>query len=185
MSSEVAAPPHVLFLCTGNATRSVIAAAALTRAVPALSVDGAGTLSLEGLPMGWRTRAALDAVGLDVAAHRSRQVTGADLRAASLIVGLAPEHVSWVRRRHPEVADRTATLKRLCRDLPCVEGDLPARIATLDLQNVAIEPWEEVEDPAGAEVETFVACAHEIAELIAGLAPTLAEAVSLAVCERG
>ncbi len=185
MSLEVAAPPRVLFLCTGNATRSVIAAAALARAMPDLAVDGAGTLSLEGLPMGWRTRSALEAVGLDVAAHRSRQVTGADLEAAALIVGLAPEHVSWVRRRHPDAAPRTATLKRLCRDLPDVGGDLPARLAALDVANVAVEEWEEVSDPAGADVETFVACAQEIAGLVAELAPALTEAVAVAACESG
>jgi len=188
MSSEVTRAPDriapatsrlgILFLCTGNATRSVIAAAALQRALPTVAIEGAGTLSIEGLPLGWRTRAALEAVDLDVDRHRSRQVTGGDLDRATLVVGLAPEHVAWVRREHPPAASRTATLKRLCRDLPGLDGDLEQRLAALDLSTVALEPWEEVADPAGREVEEFVACAHEITSLVNQLAPILAAAES-------
>ncbi len=62
---------------------------------------------------------------------------------------MAGEHVAYVRRRHPVAADRTATLKRLCRDLPEGSAPLAKRLAELDLADVAIEPWEDVEDPAG------------------------------------
>ena len=41
-----------------------------------------------------------------------------ELDSADLVVALAREHVMWMRRVHPKAAPRTATLKRLARDLP-------------------------------------------------------------------
>lgn len=165
---------HILFLCTGNATRSVLAGAALRAHAPQLEVMTAGTLSIDGLPMSWRTRAGFDAVGLTRPVHRSRQVTPVDLDRATLVIGLAPEHVDWVRREHHPAAGRTGTLRRLVRDLPADDRPLAARVAELDLASVELGAWEEVVDPGGGEVEAFTACAYEVVELIEQLAPRLA-----------
>jgi hypothetical protein len=59
-----------------------------------------------------------------------------------------------------------------------MDGDLDDRLAALDLAAVALEPWEEVEDPAGGEVDRFVACAHEVTQLVTRLASTLAPLVA-------
>jgi protein-tyrosine-phosphatase len=164
--------PTILFLCTGNAARSVMAGAALLALAPDMAVETAGTLTIEGQPMSFRTRAALDAVGLEVSRHRSRQVTAAHLDVATLIVGLAPEHVNYVRRQHPGASSRTGTLKRLARDLPR-RGPLAPRVASLGLAAVSLESWEEVPDPAGGEVADFTACAQQIVALVEALAARL------------
>ncbi len=159
---DVASTSDVLFLCTGNAARSVIAAAALSARRPDLRVGSAGTLAVDGQPMSWRTRAALEEIGVAPPSHRSRQCCRADLDGAALVVGLAPEHVAWVRREHPVAASRTGTLRRLCRD-----GDA-------GLEHVELEPWEEVADPGGGELDVFLTCARDIAGLIDQLAARLA-----------
>lgn len=145
-------------MCTGNAARSVMAGAALAELGGFESVT-AGTLVVEGQPMSWRTRESLAGHGLAAPMHRSRQAREHDLEAADLVVALAVEHVEWVRREHPAMAGKTATLKRLVHD-----G------ITADLATVELDPsWEDVEDPGGGELEDFQRCAAEVVELVGRL----------------
>jgi protein-tyrosine-phosphatase len=163
----------IVFLCTGNAARSVMGGAALAAHLPDWHVTTAGTLVVEGQPMSWRTKAALESVGLPIPSHSSRQATDAELGHAALVIALAPEHVEWVRRTHPQHAPRTATLRRLARDLPDHDAPLAERVAALHLDDVELEAWEEVVDPGGGDAEVFAACAAEVVELVAELAPRL------------
>ena len=158
----------LVVLCTGTAARSVMAGAALD-ALGGVTVVTAGTFVIEGQPMSWRTRQAIETSGVAVPRHASRQLTGRHVEEADLVIALAREHVEYIRREHPESAAKTATLKRLCRDLPTVEGTLGERVAALDLAAVELEPWEDVDDPAGCEVDVFERCAKEVVDLVADL----------------
>lgn len=163
----------VVFLCTGNAARSVMAGAALSAHLPHWEVTTAGTLVVEGQPMSVRTRAALEGVGLGAPLHRSRQARADVLRHAALVIAMAPEHVLWVRRTHPDASPRTATLRRLVRDLPHGTAPLDERIAQLHLHQLDLDVWEEVVDPGGGDNAAYAACAVEVAHLVAQLAERL------------
>ncbi len=164
---------HVVFLCTGNAARSVVAGAVLISERPDLRVTTAGTHVIEGQPVSRRTREALATIGLGVEHHRSRQLTGSDLIDASLVIGFAAEHVYYVRRNHPEAAARTATLRMLCRELAGGPSPLEQRVAGLELSGAPLQEADDVSDPAGGDQVVFEECAREVKKLVEELAPRL------------
>ena len=174
-------PPvtNLVFLCTGNAARSVMGGAIVRARRDDLEIVTAGTHVIEGMPMSWRTRDALGALDIEATGHRSYQLRDGDVAMADLVIAMAAEHVGYVRRFHPQAAARTATLKRLARDLTPGTGDkagsddLAARVAVLGLADVALESWEDVDDPAGGDLPEFEACAREISALLEEVLPRI------------
>jgi protein-tyrosine-phosphatase len=170
----IAEPLNVVFLCTGNAARSVMAGALLEDRAPDLRVTTAGTHVVEGMPMSWRTRDSIAELGVERSMHRSHQLTDFDVDAADVVVCLAAEHVAYMRRTHRNAAGKTVTLKRLVRDLPAAPGGtFTDRLAALDLADAELASWEDVDDPAGGDLPVFRMCAREIAQLVDQLVPQL------------
>ncbi|MEE9415115.1 MAG: hypothetical protein V3V01_07515, partial [Acidimicrobiales bacterium] len=129
----MSAPTRLIFLCTGNAARSVMAATMFAdRADRAEGFDvvSAGTHVIEGLPMSSRTRKALLARGHQNRSHLSHQLTSDDIEGAALIVAMEPGHLRYIERQFPSARSRAGlfpTLVELLEDAPSPDR-LAARV---------------------------------------------------------
>jgi protein-tyrosine-phosphatase len=176
----------ILFVCTGNASRSVMAEAMLRVLAPGWEVASTGTHSIDGQPMSWRTREGLHRLGYTADDHRSRQARDGDLASADLIAVFEAFQLAWVRREHPAAAPRTGALRHLATTLPAParpgqlpaggDGGLAGRVASLHLEGTPFSPLDEVADPGGQEVDAYLACAVEVHELVMALAERLGPA---------
>ena len=164
---------NLLFVCTGNAARSVMAVTMMRHLTSKSEIRGAGTFSISGLPMSQRTREALAKMNLSDPLHRSHQLESEDCNWADLIIVFEAEHVQYIRRKHPEVSSITGTLPRIAKLLRASPEDFAHRVAALQLDNVKLEPWEEVQDPAGGDQIIFDTCAEEISVYISSLQENL------------
>jgi protein-tyrosine-phosphatase len=99
--------------------------------------------------------------GLDLSAHRSRQVDAEMLGRADLVIGMARAHVREAAVLHPDTLRKTFTLKELARGAQAAGtrgpdeplADWLARIARLrsrtDLVGVGYDDQLDVDDPVG------------------------------------
>ena len=173
VSIEPTAPPRLLFVCTGNATRSVIGAALVAREYPQWPVASAGTFAIPGLTSSVRTLAALTAVSVTATGHRSTTFTDEHCAEANVVITFECDHVRFIRKRFPAAAERTLTLPCLARLASKSTGDITWSLPT-DLAEQPLQPWMQINDPAGGQVEDFIACAREIETELVPLLPLLA-----------
>jgi protein-tyrosine phosphatase len=158
----------VLLLCTANLCRSVMAQALLSAHLSARCLPvpvGSAGLAGGGQRPPAEVVTVMAARGVDVAAHRSRLVTAADLAAAELIVGLSREHVRHAAVLRPDAWPRAFTLRDLVRrgrqagprppDEPL--GDWLARAAGDRVRSDLLgrEPRDDVADPYGGPLAGY------------------------------
>lgn len=133
----------VVFVCTGNRFRSVLAAAAFAAATAdeRVRVESYGTLDLGPMePLTGAIREAT-ALGLDVSSHRARSLFEADLAEADLVVGFELEHVVAAVERADARVERTFVLSELSDLLadaaPTSDGDVvKTAVARVELAHV-------------------------------------------------
>lgn len=133
---------HVIFVCTGNTCRSPMAEALLRRKNGNHTVSSAGLSVLYPTPATENANKVMQEYGLDLSAHRSRQLTDKMVAEADLILTMTSGHQAVLRTIFPSAAEKTYTLA-----------------------SYAGQSFE-IEDPFGGDVELYRECAASIAKCI-------------------
>ncbi|CAB3755999.1 protein tyrosine phosphatase [Burkholderia sp. MSh2] len=100
----------LLVVCVGNVCRSPMAEALLRARLPGVDVQSAGIGALDGRPADPHAVALMRERGLDIGAHRARQLPSWLALRAGLILTADLDQKHWLERRHPSLCGRVYRL---------------------------------------------------------------------------
>jgi protein-tyrosine-phosphatase len=132
----------VLFVCTANMCRSPLAQGLFQAALAANAqdwrVESAGIDAIEGSPASQKTLHILGERGIDLSAHRARQIDRSLMEQFDLILVMEHRHKAILQSRFPQFAAKVFLLSEMVGD------------------------ENEIADPVGGSLEDYRAVANQI-----------------------
>ncbi len=105
---------HILFVCTGNSCRSVMAEGIFRKLISDrlddFSVVSAGTSAAEGFPATQETVNVLTEEGIDVSDHQSQRLTYEMIRTADKIYVMEKFQMDFILQMAPEAAGKVSLM---------------------------------------------------------------------------
>lgn len=106
----------ILFVCTGNSCRSVMAKGYLEKRLRELGKEGievssAGLIRLIGMEATEKAKQVAGEEGIELSDHRTRMINELDVRESDLIFVMESRHKQYIVGKYPKAAKKTYLLK--------------------------------------------------------------------------
>ena len=153
-------PKRILFICTGNSCRSVMAERLMRHRLQraglgSVAVESAGVFAMEGMPPTRETLRVLQTVGVDGSDHRARTLSLPLIESADLIFAMEQFQLEEILRRVPSAKGKVHLLKPYGLPQPDAEGN------------------PNIPDPIGKPMEVYEVCFSEIRAAVERVAKSL------------